>query len=139
MPLVIPNTGEADALAYYVAKQPVDQLVLRLYTNDYTPIAGSTAGSFTEASGGGYAAIVLTGASWTITGGSPSRAAYAQQAFTCDGSAAAQVIYGYYLTRENSGVIAYAERFATVPAAFAIAGDQIKITPKISMASITND
>lgn len=139
MPLVIPNAGEADALAYYVAKQPVDQLVLRLYTNDYTPVAGSTAVSFTEAVGGGYAAIVLTGADWTIVGGSPSLASCAKQTFTCNGSAASQVIYGYYLTRENTGTIAHAERFATVPAAFAIAGDKIEITPRISMASITND
>lgn len=139
MALVIPNAGEADALAYYVAKQAVDQLVLRLYTNDYTPVAGSTSGSFTEAVDGGYAAIVLTGLDWTIVGGAPSLATCTKQTFTCDGSAPAQVIYGYFLTRENTGTIAHAERFATVPAAFAIAGDKIEITPKISMASVTND
>jgi hypothetical protein len=139
MALIIPNAGEADALAYYVAKQPVDQLVLRLYTNDYTPVAGSTTGSFTEAVGGGYAALVLSGSDWTIVSGAPSLAFCAKQTFTCDGSAGAQVIHGYYLTRENTGAIAHAERFATVPAAFAIAGDKIEITPKISMASVTND
>jgi hypothetical protein len=74
MALIIPNAGEADALAYYVAKQPVDQLVLRLYTNDYTPVAGSTTGSFTEAVGGGYAALVLSGSDWTIVSGAPSLA-----------------------------------------------------------------
>lgn len=130
MPLLVPNNGEGDALGYFVNKQTPENLVLRLYTNNITPGETDTAATYTEATGFGYAAVTLAGATWAVTEGAPSSATYAQQTFTFTG--AAGNIYGYYLTRATSGRIAYAERFTDGPYAIANNGDQVKIAPAVT-------
>jgi hypothetical protein len=133
MALLVPNDGEVDALSYYVNKSAPQDLVLRLFTNNITPAETDTAATYTEASGGGYAAITLTGANWTVTAGNPSTAAYAQQVFTFTGALTGNAqVYGYFLTRAASGKLAHAERFSDGPYAIANNGDQIKITPQIT-------
>jgi hypothetical protein len=133
MALVVPNDGEVDALSYYVNKSAPQDLVLRLFTNNITPAETDVAATYTEAAGGGYASITLTGASWTVTGGAPSDASYAQQTFTFTGVLTGNAsVYGYYLTRVTSGKIAHAERFSDGPYAIANNGDAIKVTPKIT-------
>ena len=108
-----------------------ENLVLRLYTSNTTPAEADTAGTYTEATGFGYAALTLTGASWGAPSeGAPSSIAYAQQTFTFTG--ALGNVYGYYLTRATSGRIAYSERFSDGPYNIANNGDQIKITPTIT-------
>ena len=139
MALVIPNAGEADTASYYVNKSAPQNLVLRLYTNNYTPIGSSTTGSFTEATGGGYVALEINGADWTITPGAPTVAAAPQQTFSCDGTGGVQLCYGYYMTRAVSGVIAHAERFSNGPYSFTNDGDAIKVTPRIEFSSALND
>lgn len=139
MALVIPNAGEADAAAYYVNKSAPQNLVLRLYTNNYSPVSTSTTGSFTEAAGGGYAPIEINGADWTITPGAPTVVAAPQQTFACDGTGAVQLCYGYFMTRATSGVIAHAERFTNGPYSFTMDGDQIRISPRIEFSSALND
>lgn len=133
MALVVPNDGEADMLSYYVNKAAPENLVLRLFTNNLTPGEADTAESYTEAAGGGYSSKTLAGASWTVTPGAPSEAAYPQQTFGFTGplSGNAQV-YGYYLTRATSGKIAHAERFSDGPYPIANNGDEVKVTPKIT-------
>lgn len=131
MALLVPNNGEGDALQYFVNKATPENLVLRLFTNNVTPGETDTAGTYTEASGFGYSALTLTGASWgSPSEGAPSSIAYAQQTFTFTG--ALGNVYGYYLTRSTSGRIAYAERFSDGPYNIANNGDQIKITPTIT-------
>lgn len=133
MALVVPNDGEVDALSYYVNKSTPENLVLRLFTNNVTPGESDTAATYTEASGGGYASKTLTGASWTITPGAPTEAAYAQQSFAFTGPLTGNAqVYGYYLTRVTSGKIAHAERFSDGPYAIVNNGDEVKVTPKIT-------
>lgn len=132
MALIVPTSGEVEVAKYYVnAAQPQD-LVLRLYTNNVTPNNRSVAGDFVEAKAGGYAPIRLSGSGWTVKSGPPVEASYAQQAFSCDGSANIQNCYGYYVTREQSGEIAHAERFTNGPFSLQNDGDEIKITPRIT-------
>ena len=134
MALVVPNIGEAIALEYLVNRTTTyanrENLVLRLYTNDYTCVEGSTAANFTEASGNGYSSITLTGNSWNAaTTGDPTYVDYAQQTFTFTG--ALGNVYGYYLTRLTGTELVYAERFSDGPYNVQNNGDQIKITPRI--------
>lgn len=131
MPLVVPNNGEADGLAYFVNKQTPQDLVLKLFVNNVVPAETDVASTYTEASGGGYASKTLTGANWTVTEGAPSEAVYAQQTF--DFTGAVGNVYGYYLTRVSSGRIAYSERFSDGPYNVQAAGDQIKVTPRITL------
>lgn len=128
MALVLTNNGEGDALAAIVGKTAAENLVLHLYTNDVTPGETDTTASYTEATFTGYAAITLTAASWVVTEGAPSNAAYPQQTFTSSADQTSQSVYGYYLTRVTSGRIAWAERFPSGPFVIANNGDNVKVT-----------
>jgi hypothetical protein len=97
-----------------------------------TPAETDTAASFTEAAFTGYAAITLTGASWTVTEGAPSSAAYARQQFTSTAGAQSVSVYGAYMTRATGGRLAVAERFATAPYSIINNGDYIGVTPNIT-------
>jgi hypothetical protein len=126
MALVNSQQGQVRQLTNYFA----DAMTLRLYTNNYTPVQGSTEGNFTEASGNGYSAKALTGGSWTITPGNPSSAAYAQQTYTFTG--ALGNVYGYFITRDADSKYQFGERFTDGPYNIVNNGDQIKITPNFT-------
>lgn len=131
MALLVPNTGEVIALSLLVNKGTPENLVYRLFATNVTPAETDTAASYTEAAGGGYAAITMTGASWTVTAGAPSTAAYAQQTYTFTGVLTTNAtIYGYFVTQATSGILVLAETFTSfTPAAN---GDNIKLTPQIT-------
>ncbi|MEH6435784.1 hypothetical protein [Massilia sp. DD77] len=130
--LVVPNTGEVIALSYLVNKYgTTENLVYGLFTNNITPAETDTLATYTEAAGGGYASIALTGANWTVTGGAPSAAAYAQQTWNFSGALTGNAtIYGYFAKRATSGDLVLAETFT--PFTPAASGDQIKLTPQIT-------
>ena len=130
MALVTPNNGEGDALAAVVGKTAAENLVLKLFQNNITPAETDAAAAYTVATFTGYANITLTAASWTVTEGAPSEAAYPEQSFISSAAQASQSIYGYNLTRVTSGRIAWAERFPAGPYAIANLNDTIKVTPK---------
>ncbi len=132
MTLLVPNGGEVDALEAIVNKTAATDLVLRLFKSNTTPGETDVAGTYTEADFTGYSSITLTGASWVVTPGDPSSAAYAQQTFTSSADQAAQSIYGYYMTRATTGLLAWAERFTDGPYPVSNNGDEIKVTPTIT-------
>lgn len=112
-------------------------LTLKLNTNNYVPLDTSVAGDFTEAAGGGYAAVTLTNGSWVITvGNDPSDAVYAQQTWTFTGAlTGTATIYGYFVV-DADGVFVFAEKFdySMTPAKN---GDQLKVTPKCQLSKGT--
>ena len=112
-------------------------LTMKLYTNNYIPLDTSVAGDFTEAAGGGYAAVTLSNASWTVaTGNDPSDAVYAQQTWTFTGAlSGTATVYGYFVV-DADGVLVFAEKFdySYTPAKN---GDQLKITPKFQLSKGT--
>ena len=128
---LVPNAGEELALKNFLNHTAAQDQTLKLFVNNVTPAEGDTAGSYTEMSTQGYASKALTGTSWVVTPGAPSSAAYAQQTWTFDGTGGATVVYGYYVVQAVSGVLMFAERFATPPT-IANNGDQIKLTPTIT-------
>lgn len=133
MALVIVDNGESIALQYLTNKSATTRdLILRLFTSNTTPAETDTTGTYTEASGNGYASITLTGASWTVSGTAPTSIGYAQQTFTFTG--ALGDVYGYYLTRATDADLVAAERFTGAPFNIANNGDQIKITLAITAA-----
>ena len=131
MALLAPNSSEDVMLQNILNKTAPQNVVLRLYTNNYTPVETSTEANFTEASGFGYTSVTLAGASWTITPGNPTSASFAQQTFTFTGTLGN--VYGYYMTQLTSGFIMWAERFTDGPYNIVNSGDQIKITPVITL------
>lgn len=137
---VIPDEGEAVALAAWLGKMAAAvPLTLRLFSNNHTPAHGDTVASYTEVTGGGYAAFALTAANWVITPGSPSSAAYAAHLFTFTGATTAPgTVYGYYITDNNNKLVT-AQLLNAPPFTPAVNGDIVGVTPTITLASITND
>jgi hypothetical protein len=133
MALTVPNEGEQKILEALVNKTAPETLVLRLFTNNYTPVEASTGASFTEATGSGYSSVSLTGASWAAaTAGDPSYTTYPEVTFTFTG--ALGNVYGYYITQTTSGKVMWAEVFTGGPFNVQNNGDQIKVTPRIEMS-----
>lgn len=134
MALVFTDIGCDKVLTTYTSN---GNLTLRLYTNNYTPVDTSQNNMFTDAAGGGYAAITLDKNSWTVAANNdPSDAVYAEQTFTFTGNLTANaVVYGYFVTDAANAAI-WAERFGN---SFTPTnnGDTIKITPKIQMSNGT--
>lgn len=108
-----------------------------LYIGVYTaptsePGVSATINTLTEPSTGGYARIVLTRGSWTITG---DAAAYAQQTFSPSGASWGNV-YGYFICNVASGTagqLMSVEQFIDGPYGVGD-GDTIKITPTVTVS-----
>jgi hypothetical protein len=130
--LVVTNGGEVITLSYLVNKVASENLVLCLYKNNVTPGETDVIGTYTEADFTGYANKNLAGASWTVTGGAPTTAAYAEQSFASTAGSQSQDVYGYYLKRASTGDLVYAEKFSDGPYHIANNGDTIKVTPQIT-------
>jgi len=140
MALTLADVGADQILkSYFNKSQPAggNNLTLKLYTNNHSIADTDTAGSCTEASGGGYAALTLTAGSWTVTpANDPSDAVYAQQTFTFTGAlAGSATVYGYFVV-DADGVLIWEEALAA-PYTPANNGDNIKITPKFQMSKGT--
>lgn len=132
MALLVPDVGERELLGRMLNKNAPDNVVLHLYTNNQTPAEGDTTANYTESTGTGYAAITLTGASWTIaTVAGTTTAAYAQQTFTYTG--AEPNIYGYYVTNLAGTTLLWVEKFTDGPYAIPSGGGSVKITPRIEL------
>lgn len=128
MTLIVQQHGEADALEYFVNKAQPENLVLRLFISNTTPAETDTAEVYIEADGEGYDPIVLIGDQWGMPSeGSPTTITYAAQSWLIEG--VLDVVYGYFMTREQSGRIALAERFNDGPYTNI---QTLRITPQIA-------
>lgn len=112
-------------------------LTLKLFATNVTPADTDTAGTYTEATGGGYSAKTLSNGSWTVTvGNDPSDAVYAAQEFTFTGALTTNTtVYGYFVV-DADGVLLWAEKLTSgfTPANN---GDKLTITPKFQMSKGT--
>ena len=131
MAYAVPNNSEVYMLEYILNKAAPQNLDIRLYTNNVTPSETDTAATYTEAVGGGYALIQLTPASWNIVAGAPSLATHTQVSWTFTG--AVGDIYGYFITRRTTGELMWAEIFNNGPYPVNNNGDEIRITPRLSL------
>lgn len=79
-------------------------LTLKLYVNNHTPVVTDTAAAYTECTATGYAAVTLTGASWTgSTTGGVADYTYPAVTFTFT-AGLGQTIFGAYLVDQAGNV-----------------------------------
>jgi hypothetical protein len=134
MALVVPNASEVIMLNYILNIDAPENLSMRLYANNVIPDENSTVASFTEVANGlGYTTggqSLLPG-SWSVISGNPSQAEHIELTWTFTG--AAGNIYGYYVTRDTGGELLWAERFTNGPFNITTNGDEIKITPRLTL------
>jgi hypothetical protein len=134
MALVVPNASEVIMLNYILNIDAPENLSIRLYANNVIPDENSTVATFTEVANGlGYTTggISLTPGSWSVISGNPSQAEHTEVTWTFTG--AAGNIYGYYVTRDTGGELMWAERFTNGPFNITTNGDEIKITPRLTL------
>ena len=135
MPLVTPNEGELELLDKLLkdALATDEDYTLKLFGNDYTPDDTSVEASFTESAFTNYAARTLTRANWNaaVTVSNKAETSYGSspQSWTC--GATGGTVYGYYVTGATSGVVLWAERFAT--SRVLANGDVLNLTPKFTL------
>jgi hypothetical protein len=128
-----PNEGE-ELIAQLIhqrthADRPAD-LELGLFT-DAAPGETITEATITEPTGGGYARITLTDASWNVTN---DVASYAQQTFTVTGTDYDNDVVGYFIATTSGGTqrLLYVEIDAAGPYDMNV-DDTYKITPNITI------
>jgi hypothetical protein len=133
MTLLIPTVSENTLCEFLLGKTTPGNQVLRLYVNNVAPGDSDVAATYTEMSTLGYAAQTLTKSSWTIAqNAGVAEGSYAQQAWTFTAGSAVTV-YGYFVTDATSGLLLWAERFASA-VTVQNSGDQIKVTPKFTFS-----
>lgn len=129
MAILITDAGKQKALEYLVGKDTTtESLILKLYSNNYTPDIEDIATFYTEVIGNGYTSKALTSSSWSIVGG---EALYPQQTWAFTGAAGA--VYGYYAVSAIGGDVIFAERFSDAPYTIATSGDTIRVTLNITL------
>ena len=134
MALVVPNASEVIMLNYILNIDAPENISIRLYANNVIPDENSTIATFVEVANGlGYTngGISLTPGSWSVISGNPSQAEHTEVTWTFTG--AAGNIYGYYITRDTGGELMWAERFTNGPFNITTNGDEIKITPRLTL------
>lgn len=131
MALVVPNNSEVVMLRYILNIENPENLIMKLFVNDVVPNEGTTEASFVEASGNGYTEQNLLPGNWGIVAGDPSVAEHSELTWTFTGPLG--LVYGYYVVRDASDDLLWAERFTNGPYNVQQNGDQIKITPRLTL------
>lgn len=136
MALKFPNAGELLGLDWMLkATSAPENLTLKLFRNDYTPVDASVAGDFTVANFTNYVDKTLSRGTWqsstTVSGKASSTYDSTPLSWTCGSTG--NTIYGYYIVGATSGTIFCAERFAT-PRVLAN-GDSLNLTVTISLST----
>jgi hypothetical protein len=131
--IVIPNVALQTIIDCVVDANPLSSpLTYHLFTNDYTPVAGSVVGSFTECSIAGYTSQTAALAGWvrsvapdgTITGTTTNCVYTLTDAGT---------VYGYWV-QDAASDLCWAQRFDT-PVVFGVLGGVITLTPTFQLKS----
>lgn len=136
MALVIADVGEIELLDKMLkdALSVDETYTLKLYQNNYTPLASSVAGDFTEANFTNYTSKTLVRASWgaATTVSNKASSTYATiQSWTC--GASGNTIYGYLVIGTTSGILLWAEKFAS--ARILTSGDDLNLVPVFTFNS----
>lgn len=136
MALLVPNAELVRTLELRLNISTPEDLQIRLYSNNYTPVSGSTAGDFTQATFTGYSAVTIDEEDWDITSADPAVALLdAAVEFTSTAGSQNQDIYGYYIVGVTSGRLIWAERFTDGPYNIANLNDKISVTPRITLGN----
>ena len=138
MALKVPIAGEISLLNTLLQN---GNLHLHLFQNNYTPIASSVIGNFTEATFSGYSTtqpLPITTVKWTTPANDGAGRAIAFNAtfnFSNSTGAVGNQIYGYYVTDLADATVLWAERFSSAPIDMTTAGKTMSMTPAFTLLS----
>lgn len=126
MALILMEPADRAALEAMVGRGQPEPLVLRLFTNDFTPSELDTAEMYRECAAPGYAPASLDPDSWEYHQHPPG-VACSPRVFQTQESA---TIYGYYLTTDG-GVLAMAQRADEGPITLERPTDELVLAPAL--------
>lgn len=132
MSLVVPNVAEPVLLNYMLKATSFPNYVLKLYSNNYTPIAASTLPNFTEATFSGYTARTFSRTEWASATQNPSGKGESSATMISWTAASSETVYGYYVESSTADLL-WAEVFDTNKALQA--NDILNITLNFTLAS----
>src|SRR3990167_2622655 len=101
MALLVPDAGEVALLDIMLTTATPEAQTLKLYSNNYDAVEGSTDANFTECAGGGYVSKALARATWnaaSTVAGTTSKT-YPAQTFNFTG---AVTVVGYFIVGATS-------------------------------------
>lgn len=132
MPLpVIADVGKIGFMAAIMSqlRSGANNAKVKLFTNNYTPLASSVLADFTEATFGGYVALATpTAADAGVIPGGLDNWIFGALTWTASGAGLPITIYGYWVQFDNPITLAptllWAQRFDT-PQALIAAGNTI--------------
>ncbi len=136
MALLAPYVGEVELLKRLLyANSGSENATLKLYSNNYTPAAGDTAGSYTEATFTGYSAKTLTstqsGGTWAVPATVSTVTSSTYGTTLTWSPTSSQTIYGYFVVGASSGILWWAELFAS--SKNLSNGDTLNLTAKLQL------
>lgn len=133
--LVVPNEGELELLRKMLKDTAdTEQYLLRLYKNNYDPVATTTLTDFTEADFTNYVSKTLNRSDWSTpstNGSGAGQSSVSLQSWTC--GASGNTVYGYYVVGATSGKVLWAEKFGTARALALY--DVLNVTPVFTINS----
>ncbi len=111
--------------------------ILRLYQNDYTPVIGSVAGDFLNATFSGYTPYDFSAGGQNFPaaaadGSNNAQSVHGDIDFVHDGGGTDNDIYGWYMI-DQAGAIICAERYAGAPFAMDAIGKTFTVTPTVKL------
>jgi hypothetical protein len=131
MALITTNNGEVILLEWMLVEEAfTDPVKLKLFSNNYTPVATSAVGDFTEATFTGYTEKTLDRDTWNApsSSGGKGTITYPEQTWTAGSS---QTIYGYYITNNAEDEVLWAEKFASARAL--ASSDVLNLTVRLTL------
>lgn len=94
-----------------------ENMLLDIFTNNYTPLVGSVIANFTLGAWDTYAQVTLDKTLWnaaTTDGSDVSHKTYPVQYFDAPSTGGDVTVYGY-VVHDAAGVVLFAERFVGAP------------------------
>lgn len=132
MPIVVTNSGEIQLMQRALdSTASQENLLVKLFKNDYTPVATTDSTDLTVADYDSYADGTMVTGSWgaAATDGTGSAVISYGSNFVFDGTGSTNTVYGYWVEGQTSGDVYWAERLSN--AVTVGGGSSFTITPKL--------
>ena len=135
MALIIPNAAKVFMQKIWTGEIANSQLKVKLFKNDYTPVAGTVLANLTEADFTGYAVQNVNNPATQAALDVNNRAVtfWDLVSWTKNG-ATGNTIYGYWVV-DNAGNFLWVERFVSGGYAMTVDGTVLNFYPSLTLAS----
>lgn len=127
MPIVLANQKKAKVLE--TTRALYNATKYRLFKNDYTPVAGMNAASFTEVTDTGYTTKVPVWAAAVLNAANKGELLAPILTWVFTHAGGNFTVYGYFVTDDADNEVIYAER-AAASVLISVAGQTYSVVPK---------